>query len=105
MARASKTATQINANDLPIDVILQGDSIEELSKLPDECIDVIFADPPYFLSNGGVTVNSQASVSRHELPLAALCCERTWVPGLPRTSTAASAPWHRRHRYVPNASE
>ncbi len=39
--------------DLPVDVILQGDSIEELRNLPDECIDVIFADPPYNLQLSG----------------------------------------------------
>ena len=34
---------------LPIDQLLQGDCIEEMQKLPDQSIDVVFADPPYFL--------------------------------------------------------
>jgi site-specific DNA-methyltransferase (adenine-specific) len=32
-----------------------GDSIKLLQSFPDESIDLIFADPPYFLSNGGMT--------------------------------------------------
>lgn len=56
MARAKKAAPQTDTTDMPVDVILQGDSIEELSKLPDESIDVIFADPPYNLQlNGDLT--------------------------------------------------
>src|SRR5688572_181902 len=34
---------------LPIDTILQGDSLEVLKSLPDACVDLIFADPPYYL--------------------------------------------------------
>jgi modification methylase len=33
--------------------ILQGDCIEEMRKLPDRCVDLIFADPPYNLMLGG----------------------------------------------------
>jgi site-specific DNA-methyltransferase (adenine-specific) len=36
--------------------LLKGDCIEMLNRhFPEECFDMIFADPPYFLSNGGVT--------------------------------------------------
>ncbi|MGN1062769.1 MAG: site-specific DNA-methyltransferase [Alphaproteobacteria bacterium] len=34
-------------------VILKGDSIEQMRRLPDNCVDVIFADPPYFMQLGG----------------------------------------------------
>ncbi len=34
-------------------VILKGDCIEQLSALPDACIDVVFADPPYNLQLSG----------------------------------------------------
>tara|TARA_A100001037_G_C15083117_1_gene605258 strand:+ start:118 stop:1224 length:1107 start_codon:yes stop_codon:yes gene_type:complete len=34
-------------------VILKGDCIEQLSALPDACVDVVFADPPYNLQLGG----------------------------------------------------
>ena len=32
-----------------------GDCLEVMASLPAESIDVVFADPPYFLSNGGTT--------------------------------------------------
>ena len=35
--------------------LIQGDSMKVLTELPAESVDVIFADPPYFLSNGGTT--------------------------------------------------
>ncbi|MCA9715766.1 MAG: site-specific DNA-methyltransferase [Myxococcales bacterium] len=35
--------------------LLQGDSLEILEEMPAESVDTIFADPPYFLSNGGTT--------------------------------------------------
>jgi modification methylase len=38
---------------LPLDTILTGDCIAEMRKLPDACIDMIFADPPYNLQLGG----------------------------------------------------
>lgn len=38
--------------------LLCGDSIELLGELPEQSIDLIFADPPYFLSNGGSTCKS-----------------------------------------------
>lgn len=33
--------------------IIQGDSVEELKKIPDNSIDMIFADPPYFMQTQG----------------------------------------------------
>jgi len=38
--------------------VFQGDSLALLSRLPSESVDAVFADPPYFLSNGGVTCKS-----------------------------------------------
>lgn len=35
--------------------LIQGDSMEVLAQLEEGSVDVIFADPPYFLSNGGTT--------------------------------------------------
>ena len=35
--------------------LLLGDTFELLQKLRPESVDVIFADPPYFLSNNGIT--------------------------------------------------
>ena len=35
-------------------VIINGDNIREMSKLPPESIDLIFADPPYFMQTTGI---------------------------------------------------
>lgn len=40
-----------------------GDSIEIMNKLPEKSVDLIFADPPYNLSNGGYSVHSGKRVS------------------------------------------
>ncbi len=44
-------------------VLYEGDSIELLKQLPENSIDMIFADPPYNLSNGGFTVHAGKRVS------------------------------------------
>ena len=36
-----------------LNTIIEGDTIEQLKKIPDECIDMIFADPPYFMQTEG----------------------------------------------------
>src|SRR3954464_7254603 len=41
------------AMGLPVDAIIRGDSLEELKKLPDRSVDLVFADPPYNLQLGG----------------------------------------------------
>jgi modification methylase len=50
-ARARKRRVQ--PSELPLDAILQGDCIAEMARLPDKCVDMIFADPPYNLQLGG----------------------------------------------------
>jgi len=42
-----------NKNSIPVDVILEGDCAEVMKSLPDESVDLIFADPPYNLQLGG----------------------------------------------------
>lgn len=42
--------------------ILQGDCMKRLAEIEDNSIDTIFADPPYFLSNGGISVQSGRQV-------------------------------------------
>jgi len=44
-------------------VLYLGDSSELLPKLPEEIFDMIFADPPYLLSNGGFTCQAGKRVS------------------------------------------
>ncbi len=41
------------SQELPRNYILKGDCIEELRKLPDESVDMVFADPPYNLQLQG----------------------------------------------------
>ena len=41
------------ARELPLDAILEGNCIAEMARLPDKCVDMIFADPPYNLQLGG----------------------------------------------------
>lgn len=43
--------------------IRQGDSLELLKKIDSESVDFVFADPPYHLSNGGLSVKSGKAVS------------------------------------------
>lgn len=44
-------------------IIYQGDAIKILKNITPKSIDMIFADPPYFLSNGGVSCQSGKQVS------------------------------------------
>jgi len=44
-------------------LLVLGDSIKLLKKIDENSIDMIFADPPYFLSNGGITCMSGKMVS------------------------------------------
>jgi modification methylase len=41
------------ALDLPVGQIIQRDCIEAMAALPDACVDMVFADPPYNLQLGG----------------------------------------------------
>jgi len=56
-------------SDLPPDVeLFQGDVLEILAQAPEKSIDLIFADPPYNLSNGGFTCHAgkRTSVDKGE---------------------------------------
>ena len=35
--------------------LIKGDTFRVLKKFEDKTVDIIFADPPYFLSNDGIT--------------------------------------------------
>jgi site-specific DNA-methyltransferase (adenine-specific) len=43
--------------------LYHGDCLEILAQIPESSIDLIFADPPYFLSNGGITCHAGKMVS------------------------------------------
>ena len=51
-----KVATKVAKTDkagLPLDRILKMDCVEAMRSLPDACVDMVFADPPYNLQLGG----------------------------------------------------
>lgn len=43
-------------------LLLQGDCMKLIEQIPDKSVDAIFADPPYFLSNGGISVQNEKLV-------------------------------------------
>ena len=43
--------------------LYKGDCREVLSAMPEESVDMVFADPPYFLSGGGITCHAGKMVS------------------------------------------
>lgn len=43
--------------------LYKGDCIDILKDIPDNSVDLIFADPPYFLSNGGISCRAGKMVS------------------------------------------
>ena len=51
--RAERPRASNAKRELPLDQILMGDCIAEMARLPDKCVDMIFADPPYNLQLGG----------------------------------------------------
>ncbi len=46
--------------------LYHGDCLEILAALPESSVDLIFADPPYFLSNGGITCHAGKMVAVHK---------------------------------------
>ena len=50
--------------DLVRNTIIEGESVDVLSRLPDKSVDLVFADPPYNLQlGGGLTRPDQSSVA------------------------------------------
>ena len=45
------------------EILICGDVFSVLRKLASESVNMVFADPPYFLSNNGVTCHSGRMVS------------------------------------------
>ncbi|NCP18407.1 MAG: site-specific DNA-methyltransferase [Erythrobacter sp.] len=52
-AQLRAARTQETAPELPVGQILDGDCVERLRELPDNSVDLVFADPPYNLQLGG----------------------------------------------------
>ena len=64
----SEHATHVNELREPIFSepgvrVYEGDAMEVLQELPAESVDMIFSDPPYGLSNGGMSVHAGKRVS------------------------------------------
>jgi modification methylase len=56
MGRVETVARRVSPKpklDLPVGQIIQRDCIEAMAALPDGCVDMVFADPPYNLQLGG----------------------------------------------------
>lgn len=51
-----------NTQDFSV-TLLKGDCIKIMNEFEDNAFDMIFADPPYFLSNGGITCHAGKMVS------------------------------------------
>ena len=51
--RPARTKAKALPPDLPLDSILEDDCIAAMARLPDGCVDMVFADPPYNLQLGG----------------------------------------------------
>ncbi len=51
--KQTRKVAGVNKADLPLNQILRMDCIKAMRSLPDACIDMVFADPPYNLQLGG----------------------------------------------------
>lgn len=59
----SKTGSEPTlAESAPV-TLLQGDAMQALQSLPDNSVDVVWTDPPYFLSNDGISCQAGKMVS------------------------------------------
>lgn len=56
----SKVATFLNEEDF---FLIKGNTFYQMKKLKSKSVDMIFADPPYFLSSGGMSCSSGKQVS------------------------------------------
>ena len=46
---------------MELDTIIYGDCLKELKKLPTNSMDMVFADPPYFMQTSGVLNRSDGT--------------------------------------------
>lgn len=65
----TKVPTRVKLKPFFVDgqfTLYQADCVDLLKTMPEESVDMIFADPPYNLSNGGFTVHAGKRVSVHK---------------------------------------
>ena len=64
---SSQTINMLNKKDIYFQendfTLLNGDSFKLLKKIESKSVDMIFADPPYFLSGSGISCHSGKQVS------------------------------------------
>jgi site-specific DNA-methyltransferase (adenine-specific) len=65
-ALPNRYARLVGAGKLPDFALAHGNAIELLSTLPPGSVDLLFADPPYLLSNGGSTCSGGKRVDVHK---------------------------------------
>jgi site-specific DNA-methyltransferase (adenine-specific) len=80
--------------------LYQGDSLQLLALLPESSVDLIFADPPYFLSNGGITCHAGKMVSvnkgawdKSQGPAANHDFNRSWLAACQRILKPNGSVW------------
>lgn len=80
--------------------LFKGDCIEVLGAMPACSVDLIFADPPYFLSNGGITCHAGRMVSvdkghwdKSQGPDANHEFNRAWLSACQRVLTPNGTIW------------
>ena len=59
--------------------LILGDSFKILTKMKPESVDMIFADPPYFLSNDGITCQGGMLWSSFFVTLRPNFCHRVYA--------------------------
>ena len=83
---------------LPLDRIIVGDCIEELKLLPEASIDLVFADPPYDLSDAELEEILATLATRGWLaPSAILVVERSARSAEPSWPRGITLVTHRRY--------
>lgn len=54
-----RPASEMETGGLPVNTVIQGDALEVLATLPDESVDLVFADPPYNLDKAYTTYDDE----------------------------------------------
>ncbi len=72
---------------LPIDQVINGDSLTVLAQIPDNTVDVCFADPPFNLDKKYTSYKDRRAVDDY------LAWCQQWLRELVRVTNQAAASW------------